>query len=697
MEDLLQKVIESMKGLIVQHKKYINQAFLENDVVRRVDVKLKDDTSVKVKITYKNETEKELGSYEDTTKVKNCHIAYPFNIEKIAKKININPDEIDHLIAAIDIDCDESMSTGEELKLNVIQPLNIIVLVAGTTDPINVNGNVTSRAESYQSKYIYWNDQFMKGIREYQAANKKSVILFDKHGWTGDNRVQNREIAGAYLVNRLCGAEGQKPYYPAYKKRAVHFHLVGHSHGGNVINEMTKQMAKLGEKWPEKWKVKSITYLSTPFFNTIHQAKVTDKTFHKDAEVLNVYNKYDLTQNMLADFSLEPLTAILNKIDFTPLEAKIEKLQKFKFSELDWSLKDVDKRWYGVDLEVVVPHAEGKAFYDEIITLLNTVNDIMEDILGIIGILSKEITFAVGEEITNDLGEEVITHKRVAITKEIVEGLNTIIKTIQGSLHISINNLEKRNQALASTDRSYALVWFIEDIEMNDLVKNLLDFLQIDAETLVSENPKTSLWHLLYQILDHNIKYFDNTYVDPTPQFKNSFLANKIEQYNVSHEDKYDGSDGSKNFDAFISYVKGIENRCTNKPSEYDLLDLVFTLLGQMGVVYKYKGVGFGTALKIFANWWRYNRWSHLSFSASDFEKRLFQLADVVDNYQKIFQARDFGGIVDTQDVLTKNEKKEGKMQRGTINYLLIVSHSISRKIFYPRVKEFFQKVCAKK
>jgi hypothetical protein len=146
--------------------------------------------------------------------------------------------------------------------------INLVVLITGTTDPVNtfVDTITDKRAMSYVNKVRYWNNEFYAGIQEL-VISTKGGLLFDLHGWSGDNRQANREVAGAYLVNRLSGNNGEKAFYPAYKKKKVHLHLVGHSHGGNVINEMTKQMSKLGSKWPSTWKVKSFTYLPTPSCN----------------------------------------------------------------------------------------------------------------------------------------------------------------------------------------------------------------------------------------------------------------------------------------------------------------------------------------------------------------------------------------------------------------------------------------------
>lgn len=194
------------------------------------------------------------------------------------------------------------------------ETLHLVVLVAGTSDPINSSNTPDHNAVSYPSEKKtntspgqYWDKAFYDELKQLIKSNRNALELFDFHGWSGDNRVGNRRTAGAYLVNRLVGANKEKAFYSkAYQSKTVHIHLIGHSHGGNVINEMTQQMTTLGAQWPAKWKIKSFTYLSTPFFKKLHQVKVGGFV-HPQAEVLNVYNDYDLTQRMLADFSMYTL------------------------------------------------------------------------------------------------------------------------------------------------------------------------------------------------------------------------------------------------------------------------------------------------------------------------------------------------------------------------------------------------------
>ncbi|WP_044418620.1 hypothetical protein [Halarcobacter anaerophilus] len=176
--------------------------------------------------------------------------------------------------------------------------LHVLVLIAGTTDPINATTAKSKHANSYENETSqdlaqqnldsytnvplnYWDKEFKEQIESLD--NKYiNLVLFPFHGWTGDNSKNNREVAGTYLVNRLCGANGEEAYYQeTYQNKPIHFHLLGHSHGGNVINEMTKQIDTLGDTWPKKWEIKSLIYLSTPFFKNLHQVKVNESFFMK--------------------------------------------------------------------------------------------------------------------------------------------------------------------------------------------------------------------------------------------------------------------------------------------------------------------------------------------------------------------------------------------------------------------------------
>ena len=174
---------------------------------------------------------------------------------------------------------------------------HIVILCAGTVDPLNL---WQCRAQSY-GQHSYWQQypQFLTALE--LLCSETGAAIFDAHGWSGDNTAEKRRQAGAYLAERLCGANGKVAYYSGYRQQQVFFHLIGHSHGGNVLNEFTKRAGELTE-WPPQWQFASLCYLSTPFLPQLHQPGL--RHFATNAKILNVRNSHDLTQQLLACCSL---------------------------------------------------------------------------------------------------------------------------------------------------------------------------------------------------------------------------------------------------------------------------------------------------------------------------------------------------------------------------------------------------------
>lgn len=580
--------------------------------------------------------------------------------------------------------------------------LHVLILIAGTTDPINydINGKarsygtttqeVKSNPESYSNVPInYWDKEFKEQL---EALDKKYVnlVLFPFHGWTGDNSAENREIAGQYLINRLCGANGEKPYYEkTWQNKEITFHFLGHSHGGNVINEMTQQISRLGSKWPEKWKIKSLIYLSTPFFKKLHQVKVDESFFHKDAEVFHAHCDFDLTQRMLADFSMEALARVLISNEMEMLGKSIQKLLNYEFPEISYKIEDVDKRWYGVDLELVIPYSEGREFYNKFIELFKDVQNVLNALDKLVIQFSKEIDFELSDKIKKDLGKELLRYKRTIIPANSAKSIKDMIKNISQEIQKNIDSFQSRYNIHEKSKANYIIRNIVEDFKINKLVDLLLVFLNINPTTLESEE-EYSIWNILYEILDFNIHTFDNTYIKPDIQFKGTFLETKISDFDATYLDQYNNKKEKVNFYKFISYIENIEEKYEKEANQTNLLDLIFTLIvGQFGKSsYSYNGFNFGTTFQIFAKWWKINRISKLDFKASEFEKRLFQLADIVKNFETIFKARYFGSLSDSKD---SNEKI------GSIPYFLIESHSTSRRKLHKKIEEFLEKIGAKK
>ena len=599
-----------------------------------------------------------------------------------------------------------SSSSGNNSKvLPCEQVLHLLVLIAGTSDAVNADDGETSRAVSKThavkdasgkiTNVLYWDKCFLDDIQKLLDENI-NLKLFDFHGWTGDNRIQNREVAGAYLVNRLCGAHGQTAFYgKTYQHREIHFHFVGHSHGGNVMNEITKQMDKLGDKWPKKWKTKSLIYLSTPFFNKIHQVKVTNKTFHADAAVFHAYNKYDLTQRMLADFSMEPLAGAVTRVikltagqkgeADTELEKAIDKLVSSIKQIPFHHLKDLHFQWK-MGWARIMSHEDGVELYKSTIVALEYFSDLLTTILDIIKALNKDYYYDIDRKIKDKDGN-TISYKRKMIFDPVYVEFEKIFTILQ----TDIDNLIKKylGNTLKNTYGDFDKLQYMKDVfQSTDFLQHLADFLDINAATLGSHS--LSLWSLLNQVLHDNIEDYDNTYVDPAKQFAGTPLAGKITKKEMTKRDRYDGSLGSVRFNAFIKRIETIEHAyekvAKNKKPSPVLLDLLFTLISNEKMVYKH----------ILANE-DIVPWGILETATwGDVDTLVRSLRHTFENLVTIIRTRHVGDMTQPyvwQGYSDDPSKVVGDIyHRGDIPYLLIESHSTSRRCMHKEIKQFIRK-----
>jgi len=594
--------------------------------------------------------------------------------------------------------------------------LNVLVLIAGTTDPVNATTAKSKHANSYENETSqdlamqnhesytqipvnYWDKDFKTQMEAFDEEYV-NLVLFPFHGWTGDNSKENREIAGKYLVNRLCGANGEKPYYgKSYQIKPIYFHLLGHSHGGNVVNEMTKQIEVLGAQWPQEWKIKSLIYLSTPFFKTLHQVKVNEKFFHKEAEVLSLYNDFDLTQRMLADFSMETLSAELEKLDTSNLAKFIDNFKTYVesfpidnivggFSKLQtiispaWGMYSYNQMSYQEGLEV---------YNFTTINLLPALKKVLAEVINIIDQLSEQKTYEVNHK---DLKKKIDKKQHTIIEPTEAKNLKSFINAIDADIDKIIRDLKE--VVTNNTDQSnfskleYLLLVFNE----NELVRHLEEFLNINPRILYGRS--NSLWNILYKILQHNIAYYDNTYAKPNVQFENSFLKDKITNVNVTSEDIYSSKTEAKNYYEFIKYIEEIEERYENNKTQFNLLDLLFTLIANDKKAQELLGT-LPTAITYI------NRAEYIVTGKLDVKLKL--LRTVLTNINSVFDAKNCGELEDSTHKFTPKQEKDNEdknpyndtLKRGSLMYFLIESHSTSRRWLHKEVKEFLQRVGAKR
>ncbi|AXX93596.1 hypothetical protein CPU12_13540 [Malaciobacter molluscorum LMG 25693] len=585
--------------------------------------------------------------------------------------------------------------------------LNVLVLIAGTTDPVNASTEKSKYANSYtqetsqdlalqnhesytQVPVNYWDKEFKEQIETFDEEYV-NLVLFPFHGWTGDNSKENREIAGAYLVNRLCGANGEKAYYEeTWQNKPIYFHLLGHSHGGNVVNEMTKQIDKLGSKWPKDWKIKSLIYLSTPFFKKLHQVKVNENFFHKDAEVLSLYNDFDLTQRMLADFSMETLSDEIEKLDTSGLSDVIDDFKTYVESFPIDNLKD-----YGWDKGyLTMSYQDGLEVYNYTIKqLLPSLKDILAEIVSIINQLSEQKTYEINHK---DLKKKIDKKEHTIIEATEAKNLKSFIQLIDTDINEIITDLKKvveNNKSASTFSKLEYLKILFADAEIQ-LIPNLIEFLNINPATL--QGAGNPLWNTLYKILQHNIAYYDNTYAKPDIQFENSFLKDKITNINVTNDDIYSSKKESKNYYEFIKYIEEIEERYEKNKTQFNLLDLLFTLIAND----KKAKTLLNTLPSII------NKIDIVEYIVTgEADRRLKLLRKLLTNIKTVFDVRSFGELEDSSQKLILEQEENNKdsnpyndtLKRGSLMYFLIESHSTSRRRFHQKVKKFLKRLGAKR
>lgn len=580
---------------------------------------------------------------------------------------------------------------------------NVLVFVGGTVDPGNTTSATHSRgyargggtaggpywgtdSKSLAQRKLddpdwYWFDnEKMRAAVARLRERYTNLHVFTAHGWSGDNSPRNREVAGAYLADRLCGGNGEPAYYAAWKKREVSFHLIGHSHGGNVINELTRRVAE-SKDWPATWKIRSVTYLSTPFFRRLHPVKTGG--FHADCRVINVFNQYDITQRVIADFSLKSLTDLLTLGGISELTAQLAQLHfdGELFNALKpVGLEDRDDSWTGVDLQLMLDPAKAARLYDACIGALEQLGRILDKAEELLVTLHTGIEY----DVASELAKKIKPGRSVLSEALLVRFVGELERLREGA-RPTLAAFRKRRAGSV-----YTLAGFFEDVHVAAFVDPLLRFLDVDVRSL--EGPLTGLIH---DVLAEQIDTFDDTTASPAAQLAGTPFAARITQVDVTKEDTYFGTDASRHYPGFISRLEGIERRYATGRQRHDLLDLAFTLLAQLeplrGTVAEWGRTATRaesalahclSALEVTAHLPALGPAGTAAKAARGmlpFFERLTRLAHVVGRWVHVFAERDAGGLVDPNPTFTP--------RRGDLAYLTMKSHSVSRQELYEPVE----------
>jgi hypothetical protein len=509
-----------------------------------------------------------------------------------------------------------------------VAPKDILVFVPGTTDPVN-----TTKAQHDANK-SYWDEN--KRMLEKVANLRKEFldlhVCMDQFSWSGDNAQAERVKAGGRLRDLLYARQSPPAMYAGWRDKPVWLHLIGHSHGGNVINEFTKQIKAAGD-FPQKWKIKSVTYLSTPFFKKLHQLDTT--YFHPECQVLNVYNMYDLTQRVIADFTMQQMPGIIERVAESPAVADL----KLGFSGLIESIDGL-KQWGYID-----DSSEGPIIWRSTAASLGGINRGLKGVKVLIDELGVDYP---------DVFPAKPKRTLHAFLDSLIAWCTAAVAAFRARLAAPVSRWSDH----------YNTALYISDLSVTTVVNLLNGFLAFDPATM-----KGTLFDVLDEILLGRIDVVDDTTASPVAQVPSKYPIHDIP---VKKYDPYTRALRDRQFSRFITRAEQIQALYVGSGTQRNRMDLILLLIAQFdeskkvdkaALWVKAADIAFMVALKMRSG-------------------LLANLSQTLMNYRAELIAR-------RCDIVVSEEASLGmEKQRGNIAYLAKTSHSISRQDIYPEVRE---------
>lgn len=509
---------------------------------------------------------------------------------------------------------------------------DVIVLVPGTVDPVNATPGKNGADIGYWEE----NKNFKATVAAYKLAYCDTHILIT-FAWSGDNSKDKRKEAGIKLKEFLMNHYGAKT-----AKRETRFHLIGHSHGGNVINEFTQAIAN-DPNFPNKWKVKSITYLSTPFFKHLHQLNIDTNKLHPQCQIINVCNEFDLTQRVVADFSMKQLGLLTEAIK-----------ENDDFKEAKLTLMGINKSVYNplnplTQFSGAFSVEQGRAMWGTTLDALTAVDSMLRAMNAIfIGLNNDHKYF--------------ITDRILIQVQDLIAPLRRLLENPTRNFTQRIERDRVLNAGRSKSQSIYSRGAFLIDIDVGDSIINILRllnrYLQLDAQLI---GPLTQL---LDDILMNQLDQYDDTTHTPEHQVKGKF---PIRHVKVTRHDRYYGSNAARRFTSFIHDLEALETEYETNQTPAVRMRIVFTCLAQMNYSFIAE-----------FEWWA-NLSTYILTGEADTEAKIF-----VSRLKALRQQLD---LRNRHIVVEADKDNSFLTRRGSIAYLAVVSHSVSRQEFYPEVK----------
>lgn len=493
--------------------------------------------------------------------------------------------------------------TTKTVKAEIKLPKDIIQFVAGTTDPVNTKG-IKDEANK-----DYWRgaDNLWKHVKDLKPQFLDLHVQEEFFSWSGDNSTDERTKGAERLLDVLLRT------YSNWKKKEVHLHLIGHSHGGNVINQFTEIIANSTD-FPEFWKIKSITYLSTPFFQEQHQ--LNPGKLHADCKIINVHNDYDITQRFVADFTLHNLEHLIGNF-----------IEKDRLDDAVTALKAIDMEPFDNLTDISIDnHTEGPALW-------TATRDVFVQAEILMDVVQKNLAF---------IGSRTVVSPE---KQEFLSIINDIHAYFVARIPVLTGNLTGR-------DGGYGRSEYEVDIDLAGALTDINRIVNITTDE--SDSFLLNFLDNLFTDKDNGLlSKIDDTSTSPEKQVNGQF---PIEDFDITDLDIYNKRGKKADFEKFAT---GVED-AMKRDDENSLKEILMRMMSQFINPDDLDGV----ISKIY--------WAEIIFTGEidtqlkDLRRNLGVYHGLIEEYnQDLITAKDIA-----------DEKL--KIKPGSIPYLAMTSHGLS-------------------
>ena len=498
-------------------------------------------------------------------------------------------------------------------------PKDVIFFVPGTQDPLNLNRLAHQADREYWEHNEAYYRNFLQEVHGLKPQFHDLHIQHEYFSWTGDNNPQSRVNAAARMEELLLR------FYPNWTELPVSLHLIGHSHGGNVINEFTKRIAARGSDFPRPWKVKTVVYLSTPFFGRLHQ--LDHGGLDPDCQVINVRNRYDLTQRVIADYSLRQMPFMMEEI---VAENRL-------YNEGKAQIDGVDTAAFGHMRDLRFSNAEARRVRDALVDMMGGVRKLLNGIHQIVGRLRREFPDFMPQSVASRLRSTLTDLFRWAGRAR--------------------TRLQNRRGWITRGE-------LVGDLDLAGAAAVLLPLLRYRPATFQSP-----LLETLAELLLGRIDTFDDTTTTPAPQLGGRFNLTHIE---VERHDPYARHRRRDAFERFARGVEGVQSRYARQQSPALMRETLVRLLSQLAPE------GMARGLQVAADVLD----ASLLFLSGAADRNVQALRDSLAGYAVHIERFREGLEVPGYEAEPYPERP------GTMGYFAVESHSVSRAELYDEVRE---------